>query len=214
MKLLIIDDHVLFREGLVSLISRQPDMQVVGEGGSVSETIELARKLHPDLILLDFNLPDGTGLDATRVILTEMPGTRIIFLTIFDEDERLFSAIRLGARGYLLKNIPVARLLASLRGVDKGEPAISPDMVGRLLGEYARTVSAPQSAPNPLSQLSARELDVLGELSTGATNQQIAEKLFISENTVRNHVHKILEKLNIKSRRQAVVLAKQQGLGK
>jgi DNA-binding NarL/FixJ family response regulator len=214
MKLLIVDDHVLFREGLVSLISRQTDMQVIGEGGSVSEAIALSRQLRPDLILLDFNLPDGTGLDATRIILTEVPTTRIIFLTISDEDERLFAAIRLGAKGYLLKSIPVARLLAALRGVDKGEPAISPEMVSRLMGEYARTISAPQSAPDPLAQLSARELEVLRELATGATNRLIAEKLFISENTVRNHVHKILDKLNIKSRRQAVVIANQQGLGK
>jgi DNA-binding NarL/FixJ family response regulator len=214
MKLLIVDDHVLFREGLVSLISRQTDMQVIGEGGSVSEAIALSRLLRPDLILLDFNLPDGTGLDATRIILTEVPTTRIIFLTISDEDERLFAAIRLGAKGYLLKSIPVARLLAALRGVDKGEPAISPEMVSRLMGEYARTISAPQSAPDPLAQLSARELEVLRELATGATNRLIAEKLFISENTVRNHVHKILDKLNIKSRRQAVVIANQQGLGK
>jgi DNA-binding NarL/FixJ family response regulator len=214
MKLLIVDDHVLFREGLVSLISRQTDMQVIGEGGSVSEAIALSRQLRPDLILLDFNLPDGTGLDATRIILTEVPTTRIIFLTISDEDERLFAAIRLGAKGYLLKSIPVARLLAALRGVDKGEPAISPEMVSRLMGEYARTISAPQSAPDPLAQLSARELEVLRELATGATNRLIAEKLFISENTVRNHVHKILDKLNIKSRRQAVVIANQQGMGK
>jgi DNA-binding NarL/FixJ family response regulator len=214
MRLLVVDDHVLFREGLVSLIARQPDMEVIGEGGTVSEAVDLILQLHPDLVLLDFNLPDGSGLDASRIILAEMPQARIVFLTIFDDDERLFAAIRLGAKGYLLKNIPVARLLASLRGVEKGEPAMAPDMVGRLMSEYARSAGAPQGRPDPLSQLSARELEVLHELASGATNRQIAERLFISENTVRNHVHKILEKLALKSRRQAVVVAKQQGMGK
>ena len=216
MKLLVVDDHILFREGLVRLIGRQPDMQVLGEAGSVAEAVEMARRLKPDMNLMDFNLPDGNGLDATRIILAEHPQVKIIFLTIYDEDERLFGAIRLGAKGYLLKNIAVAQLLAALYAVDKGEPALSPDMVARLMGELQRSPSAEskEAAAEPLSLLTARELEVLRELATGATNRAIANRLVISENTVRNHVHNLLEKLGLSSRREAVALARQSGLGK
>lgn len=216
MKLLVVDDHILFREGLVCLISRQPDMQVLGEAGSVAEAVEYSRRSKPDIILMDFNLPDGNGLDATRIILAEHPQVKIIFLTIYDKDERLFAAIRLGARGYLLKNIPVAQLLAALHAVEKGEPALSPDMAVRLMGELARSPSTEPtaSAVEPLSLLTARELEVLRELATGATNRVIADRLVISENTVRNHVHNLLEKLGLTSRREAVNLTRQSGLGK
>ncbi len=216
MKLLVVDDHILFREGLVSLIARQPDMQVLGEAGTVEEAVEQSRRLRPDLVLMDFNLPDGTGLDATRIILADQPQVRIVFLTIYDEDERLFAAVRLGAKGYLLKNIPVTHLLAALRAVERGEAALSPDMVVRLMDELARTPSpAPKaSSSDPLALLTARELEVLRELATGASNRIIADRLFISENTVRNHVHNLLEKLGLSSRREAVSLARQTGLGK
>jgi DNA-binding NarL/FixJ family response regulator len=128
MKILIVDDHVLFREGLSSLIAKQTDLTVVGEAGSVHEAIEKARTTLPEMILLDFNLPDGTGLDATRAILAELPDVKIVFLTIYEDDERLFAAIRAGAQGYLLKNIPVAKLLAALRGlIERGEAAITGD---------------------------------------------------------------------------------------
>ena len=216
MKLVVVDDHVLFREGLVSLISRQPDMQVLGEAGSVAEAVEMARHHRPDLILMDFNLPDGNGLDATRIILAEHPQVKIVFLTIYDEDERLFAAVRLGAKGYLLKNIPVTQLLGALHAVERGEPALSPDMVVRLMDELARS-PAPEPRPSetdPLAQLTARELEVLRELATGASNRTIADHLFISENTVRNHVHNLLEKLGLASRREAVNLARQSGVGK
>jgi DNA-binding NarL/FixJ family response regulator len=216
MRLLVVDDHILFREGLVSLIARQPDMQVLGEAGSVAEAVDMARLLKPDMILMDFNLPDGNGLDATRIILAEFPQVKIVFLTIYDEDERLFAAVRLGAKGYLLKNIPVAHLLASLWAVEKGEPALSPDMVARIMGEFARTPAPEPSTTgsDPLSQLTSRELEVLRELATGASNRIIADRLFISENTVRNHVHNVLEKLGLSNRREAVSLARQNGLGK
>ena len=213
MKLLIVDDHVLFREGLASLIARQPDMQVIGEAGTVQEAVQKASQLHPDLILMDFNLPDGTGLDATRQILAEQPNCPIIFLTVYEEDERLFGAIRLGARGYLLKNIPVANLLASLRAVEQGQPALSPEMINRLMGKFANASDSDDNA-DALARLSGRELEVLHELAHGVSNRQIAEALFISENTVRNHVHNILEKLGLKNRRQAIGLLKDQGFGK
>ena len=214
MKILIIDDHVLFREGLISLVSHQPDMTVVGEGGSVQEAIELSRSLQPEIILMDFSMPDGTGLDAAEVILRERPETRIIFLTIHDDDERLFSAVRLGAKGFLMKNIPVVRLLAALRGVQRGEAALSREMTARLMDAYAQMDQPSTPASDaPFSELTPRELEVLHELATDATNHEIADRLFISENTVRNHVHNILEKLGISNRREAISLAHQNGLG-
>ena len=214
MKILIIDDHVLFREGLISLVAHQPDMSVVGEGGTVREAIELSRTLQPNMILMDFSLPDGTGLDAAEVILKEQPDMRIIFLTIHDDDERLFAAIRLGAKGFLMKNIPVVRLLAALRGVQRGEAALSREMTARLMDAFAQ-IDAP-AAPQPetpFSELTARELEVLRVLATDTTNHEIADRLFISENTVRNHVHNILEKLGISNRRDAISLAHHHGLG-
>ena len=217
MKLVVVDDHILFREGLVSLLARQPDMQVLGEAGTVAEAVDLVHRVKPDMILMDFNLPDGTGLEATRIILAENPKVKIIFLTIYDEDVRLFGAIRLGAKGYLLKNIPVVELLAALHAVEKGEPALSPAMVVRLMNELTRTPSPEPDqagAVDLLSLLTARELEVLRELATGVANRTIADRLFISENTVRNHVHNLLEKLNLSSRREAVSLARQNGLGK
>ncbi len=214
MKILIIDDHVLFREGLISLVTRQPDMSVVGEGGTVREAIELSRVLQPNMILMDFSLPDGTGLDAAEVIMREQPDMRIIFLTIHDDDERLFAAIRLGAKGFLMKNIPVVRLLAALRGVQHGEAAISREMTARLMDAFAQLDPPATPQPEmPFNELTARELEVLQELATDATNHEIADRLFISENTVRNHVHNILEKLAISNRREAVSLAHQHGLG-
>jgi DNA-binding NarL/FixJ family response regulator len=213
MKILIIDEHILYRESLTQLFSRQPDMSVVGEGGSVREAIEFARRLRPDLILMDFSLPDGTGLDAAAQILNEQPTARIIFMTTQDNDERLFSAVRLGVRGYLMKNIPTSRLLSAMRGVEHGEAALSREMTARLMGEFARSQSqAPHQEP-PFAGLTARELQVLRELATDATNREIADRLFISENTVRNHMHSILEKMGVPSRREAILMARRHGIG-
>jgi len=211
-KTLLVDDHTLFREGLASLLAGQPDFSVIGEAGSVQEAILMARDLRPDLVLMDFTLPDGTGLEATRAILAERPETKIVFLTVHEEDERLFAAVRSGAKGYLLKNVPVAKLLSFLRGLEQGEVALTPKMTGRILDEFARTEPARGPASDDLSVLTARELDVLREISTGASNREIAQRLFIAENTVKNHVSNILSKLNLQNRREATRFAQQRGL--
>jgi DNA-binding NarL/FixJ family response regulator len=213
MKILIIDEHILYRESLIQLFSRQSDMTVVGEGGSVREAIEQARRLRPDLILMDFSLPDGTGLDAAGQILAEQPGARIIFMTTHDNDERLFAAVRLGARGYLMKNIASARLLSAMRGVEHGEAALSREMTARLMGEFARSQPSLPQPDTPFAGLTARELQVLRELATDATNREIADRLFISENTVRNHMHSILAKMEVSSRREAILMARRHGIG-
>jgi len=212
MRVLIVDDHVLFREGLVSLLRAQPDITVVGEAGSVAEAIAMTRELEPDLVLMDFGLPDGTGLDATQAILAERPGTNIVFLTVHEQDDRLFAAIRCGAKGYLLKNVPVSKLLDYLQGVQRGEAAISPTMTSHILEEFARLDPSRDPGPAELAELTTREVEVLRELATGASNLEIAGRLCISENTVKNHVGSILTKLNLRNRREAASLARRHGL--
>lgn len=209
---LVVDDHVLFRDGLVSLFHSTPDFQVVDQAGSVKEGVEKAFHHRPDIILMDFSLPDGTGLDATRIILDEMPDCRIIFLTVFETDENLLTAIRLGAKGYMLKNVSSSSLIASLRALANGEIAMSRKMMSRVL-EYSRSMPAPPAA-DLVSKLSPREIDILCELQNGASNMEIAQNLFLSENTVKHHIHSILEKLGVENRRQAGALAKQIGLKK
>ncbi len=161
---------------------------------------------------MDFSMPDGTGLDATRAILNDLPETQIIFLTVHDNDERLIAAMRAGAKGYLLKNLSVTKLLASLRAMERGQAAISRTMMARILEEFALSTPANSPSPSPLVGLTSREIEVMRELADGVTNQDIATRLYISENTVKNHIHNILEKLNLHNRREAIDLARKYGL--
>jgi len=206
-RVLIIDDHVLFREGLVGLIRSTPDFSVADQAGSVQEGIEKALYHKPDIILMDFSLPDGTGLDATRAILKELPESNIIFLTVYETDENLLAAIRLGAKGYMLKNVSSSSLIASLRALADGEIAMSRKMMSRAL-EYSRS-STPNPAGDLIRKLSPREMDILYELQEGASNNEISQKLYLSENTVKHHIHSILEKLEVDNRHQAGELARQ-----
>lgn len=212
MRILLVDDHVLFRQGLVTLLEAQPDFTVVGQVGSVAEAVAKAGEVESDLILMDFSLPDGTGLDATQKILARQPQAKIVFLTVHEEDDRLFAALRCGAKGYLLKNVPISRLLTFLRGVEYGEAAISRKMATRILDEFARMDPPVQRYAPPNSSgndLTTRELEVLEELTTGASNREIADRLIIAENTVKNHMRNILNKLNLKNRREAAQFARQ-----
>lgn len=211
-KLLIVEDSILMREGLISLFKSQADFEVVGEATSVHQAIAKACELHPELILMDFYLPDGTGIDATRSILANRPNTNIVFLTVHEADENLLEAIRIGAKGYLLKNVPVVKLMESLRAVMRGEAAISRQMMSRVMAEYARITPGGTAPQNALKNLSTRELDILSQLLEGATNREIAHRLVISENTVKHHIHNILQKLEVKNRREAVELARENGL--
>jgi DNA-binding NarL/FixJ family response regulator len=211
-RILLVDDHVLVREGFESLLNSQTDFHVVGQAGSVVEAITIARQLAPDLILMDFGLPDGTGLDATQAILAEQPEIKIVFLTIHEEDDRLFAAIRSGAKGYLLKNVPVAKLLTFLRRTEQGEAAISADMATRILAEFSRLEPRPRYDRLEMDELTLRELEVLKELASGASNREIADCLVIAENTVKTHVRNILTKLNLSNRREATAFAHSQGL--
>lgn len=211
-KVLIVDDHVLFREGLISLFSTIPEFEVVGGGGTVHEGIVMAHELRPDIILMDFSLPDGTGLDATRAILSELPDCKIVFLTVHEKDEDLFTALRVGAKGYMLKNIPSTDLIAGLQALNRGEVALSRHMVSLVLDEFARMPSSSKENLELVSELSPREMDVLRELETGASNKKIAQRLYLSENTVKHHIRNVFSKLGVKNRRQAAAIARQLGL--
>jgi two-component system NarL family response regulator len=160
---------------------------------------------------MDYSLPDGTGVEATRAILAENPDCKIIFLTIHDTNEELFAAIRSGAQGYLLKNVSIDKLLDSLRAIQKGEPAFSPTMSSRILEEFTRTSPYNLSQPqNVFTTLTHRETEVLRTMMSGISNQEIADQLFISENTVKRHVHNILVKLNLPNRHAVIEFARDQ----
>jgi two-component system nitrate/nitrite response regulator NarL len=213
MKILIVDDHVLFREGLVSLLAKQPDLTVVGEAGSASEAITKTCELKPDLVLMDLHLPDSDGLEAIKIILSKMPNTRVVVLTVYESEDLLFSAIRNGAFGYLHKNMPLAKLLLSLRAIKRGEAALTRNMASRLVAEFQRMGKTSQNDKPELEILTPREMEVLELLGSKASNHEIAERLVISENTVKVHVHNILEKLNFQNRYQAGRFARRQGIG-
>lgn len=207
-RILIVDDHGIFREGLASLLKYTPDFEVVGSAGTVAEAIAKSFELQPDIVLMDFTLPDGTGLDATRAILEKMPACKIVFLTVYEANATLFAAIRQGAKGYMLKNIPIDDLLASLRALDRGEAAMSRIMINRIVTEFSRSGSDRAANKEAINKLSQRELEILRELETGGKNKEIGQRLFLSENTVKHHIRSIMEKLSVETRLQAIEIAR------
>jgi DNA-binding NarL/FixJ family response regulator len=208
MNVMIVDDHVLFREGLSSLLKSEPDFRVVAEAGSVREAVEMASLHQPDLVLMDYSLPDGDGIEACEAILFRKPQCKIVFLTVYETDEKLLGAIRSGAKGYLLKSLPISQLIRSLRGLAAGEAPLSRKMTTRILEELSHDRKIVENHYR-LSCLSKRELEVLDEVSSGASNYEIARNLFISENTVKHHLLKIFAKLEINNRREAIDLYRQ-----
>lgn len=213
-RVLLADDHSLFREGLAGIISAQPDMEVVGEAADGLEAIVKAGELKPDLILMDIQMPGCDGLEATQKIKRELPETVIVMLTVRDEDEKLFEAIKSGAQGYLLKSIRSRVLLEMLRGAMRGEAAISTALAGRMLEEFRRlSQPAPPAAVRAeLTALTFREQEVLSLVAQGQTDKEIAAQLSISLHTVKSHLRNILAKLQVNSRREAAWLAKSRGL--
>lgn len=210
MRILLVDDHILFRKGLASLLNSQADFEVVGEAGDGLEGLDKAKALKPDLILMDVTMPRCSGPEATRLIAQQIHGIQIVMLTVSDDDVDLFSAIRAGAMGYLLKSIKPDELFMHLRGLAQGEAPISRLMAAKLLREFARSSSEP---PAPVVQASIaiteREQEVLNLIARGLTNREIGEKLHIAENTVKNHVRSILDKLHLANRAQAAAYAVQ-----
>ena len=209
-RVLLVDDHELFRRGVKSLLMAEPDIEVVGEAHDGSEALGKAQELMPDLILMDISMPEVDGLEATRRIKQQMPYVKILILTVSDLEQNLFEAIKAGAQGYLLKNVDPEHLLDAVRKAHQGEAAISGGLAAKILTEFARRDNQPSHAGR--EALGAREMDVLRELSRGASNKEIASTLCISENTVRNHVKNILAKLHLDNRVQAAAYAIREGL--
>ncbi|MBL7202081.1 MAG: response regulator transcription factor [Anaerolineae bacterium] len=212
-RVLLADDHHLFREGLANILNSQVDFEVVGEASDGLEALVKARKLVPDLVLMDISMPGCDGLEATQLIKREFPGVTVVVLTVRDEVEKLFEAIRNGAQGYLLKSIRSREMLDLLRGAVRGEAAITPSLGGRMLEEFRRL--SQQRVENPaerITVLTAREQDVLGRVAGGATNKEIAETMHVSVHTIKSHMRKILSKLHANGRHEAALLALREGL--
>jgi len=211
MRILIADDHTLFRESLRSLLTSR-GFEIVGEAREGSEAVELARRLQPDVVLMDLAMPGLDGLAATRLISAELPQVKVVVLTASDQDAQLFEAIKSGAQGYLLKNLESRDLFALLEGVGRGEPALTPLLASKLLQEFARP-PLPASESHDPDALTDREQEVLELLVRGVTsNRKLAKHLGVSENTVKFHVRNILDKLHLHNRAQVVGFALRHGI--
>jgi DNA-binding NarL/FixJ family response regulator len=207
-RVMIVDDHALFRRGLQMVLEGEADIEVVAEAGDGHEAIEMAEQTTPDVVLMDVRMPKRSGIEATRMIKDTLPSTKILMLTISDEETDLYEAIKAGASGYLLKEISIEEVSGAVRSVFQGQSLISPSMASKLLTEFASMVKRrDERAQVPGPRLTERELEVLKLVAKGMNNRDIGTELFISENTVKNHVRNILEKLHLHSRMEAVVYA-------
>jgi two-component system response regulator DevR len=197
----VVDDHEVVRQGLVALLDRRDEFQVVAEAGTEAESIEMARRYRPDIVIMDVRLPDGSGIEACREIRAEMPDTRVIILTSYPDEEAVLSAIVAGASGYLLKQIRARDLVAALHVVGRGESLLDPAVTERVLERIRRIASGPPN--DELAQLTQQEQKILALVAEGTTNKQIAGEVFLSDKTVKNYVSSILSKLNLERRAQA-----------
>lgn len=221
LRLILADDHRLFREGVASLLARTDDVLLIGEAGTGAEALRLTEELLPDIVLMDINMPDMDGIAATRAIMQCCPHVSVLMLTMFEDDESVFAALQAGARGYVLKDADRGSLLRAIRAVARGETLLSPSVAQRVLEQFTATRPAPnppaQPAPAPVaalfSELTSREREVLALIAQGLRNRDIAERLVISEKTVQNHISNIFSKLQVNDRSQAIVRALQGGLG-
>jgi two-component system NarL family response regulator len=207
-RVLIADDHSLFRHGLHLALEREPGIDVVGEACDGQEVINMAQELMPDVILMDVRMPKRSGIEAAAEIKGLLPDVAILMLTISEDEHDLFDAVNAGASGYLLKEVSIEELAEAIRALAAGQSRISPPMASKLLSEFtalSRRASEPARAATP--RLTAREMEVLQQIAKGSSNREIASELFISQNTVKNHVRNILEKLQLHSRMEAVVYA-------
>jgi len=205
-RVLICDDHALFRRGLVMVLESEPGIEVVAEAEDGEDALARAEETVPDVVLMDVRMPKMSGIEATRAIADVVPSAKILMLTVSDEEEDLYEAVKAGATGYLLKEISIEEVANAIRAVTTGQSLISPSMASKLLSEFNNLAKqAQQKVLAP--KLTDRELQVLKLVAQGLSNREVAEQLFISENTVKNHVRNILEKLHLHSRMEAVVYA-------
>jgi DNA-binding NarL/FixJ family response regulator len=209
-RVLIADDHPLFREGMRGRLDRVADIEVVGEAASGDEAVEMARKLELDVILMDIKMPGMNGIEATREILRANPRIGVLVLTMFEDDDSVFAAMRAGAKGYLLKDSGGEGVVHAIRAVASGEAVFGPGVAERIIGFFSAPRSAPQRA---FPELTEREEEILSLVAQGKSNQEIARQLFVSLKTVRNHVSNILLKLQVADRAQAVIRARDAGMG-
>ena len=213
-RILLVDDQSLFREGLHTLLSAQADFEVVGEAANGEQALQLATTMHPQVVLMDLRMPLMDGVSATRALHTAQPECRVIVLTTFDDDENVFEGLRAGAVGYLLKDTPSEKLFEAIRAAARGESFLQPSIAAKVIAEFARMSGKPggltgSPLPEPLSE---RELEILRLVAHGASNREIAAALVIAEGTVKNHVTNILGKLGVSDRTQAALKARELGL--
>jgi two-component system nitrate/nitrite response regulator NarL len=216
-RILVVDDHTLFRRGLTALLSREAQFQVVGDAADAGQALRRAQELQPDVILLDNHLPGVNGVDVLPALREAAPNARVLMLTVSEDEADLAAALRGGACGYLLKTIEGDALAAAIRGAMRGDSVVAQEMTGKLVAAYreaalAPTPSAPQPSASPLAQLSPREQDILRCIARGSSNKEIARELGIAETTVKIHVQHVLRKLDLSSRVQAAVLASAWGM--
>ncbi|QYX29947.1 response regulator [Sphaerospermopsis torques-reginae] len=205
---LLVDDQGLIRQGLKALLELEPDLEIVGEAENGEIAINLVEKLQPNVVLMDIRMPIMDGVAATKEIQKRFPTTKVLVLTTFDDDQYVKAALQNGAMGYLLKDTPSEELAVAIRAVDKGYSQLGPGIVKKLLTQFPSTeTNTTPSIPTSLTELTPREKEVLRLIATGASNREIAQKLFISEGTVKNHVTNILSRLNLRDRTQAAILA-------
>jgi DNA-binding NarL/FixJ family response regulator len=213
-RILLVDDQALFREGLHTLLSIHPDLDIVGEANHGQEALELAAALQPAVVLMDLRMPVLDGVAATRRLKEVQPDCRVIVLTTFDDDEYVFDGLRAGAVGYLLKDVSSEKLVEAIRAAARGESFLQPSVAAKVVAEFTRLTDhpRPESSQPLLEPLSSRELEILALVATGASNREIAATLFIAEGTVKNHLTNILGKLGVRDRTQAALKAKELGL--
>jgi DNA-binding NarL/FixJ family response regulator len=213
-KVLVVDDHALFRRGIVTVLANEKNIKIVGEAADGLEAIEKAEKLAPEVILMDLNMPRLSGLEATQVLHTKMPQANILVLTVSDNEADLFAAIKFGATGYILKNTEPEELIQAVLHIAQGGVIMSPVMATKLLSEFKDLDTGLEKKPikEEKANLSPREEEVLHLVSQGATNKEIADSLFISENTVKTHLRNIMDKLHLANRSQAAAYAVKRGL--
>ncbi len=212
-RILVVDDHTLFREGLTALLESVPGIQVVGEAGTGGQAVAITLEQQPDVILMDIMMPEMNGIQATRRILQARPEIGIIMLTMLEDDDSLFAAMCAGARGYILKGADKAEVLATIRDVAEGRATFGPAMAARLSRFFRQIEAAPRQADIAFPELTEREREVLELIAQGADNQQISQILVISPKTVSNHISNIFNKLQVADRANAIIKARLAGLG-
>jgi DNA-binding NarL/FixJ family response regulator len=208
----VVDDEALLRDGIALILEREDDIEVVGQAGTGLEAIELVRDTHPDVVLMDIRMPEMDGLEATARIVEETDSVRVIILTTFAPDEYVYEALRAGASGFMLKDVPRHELSAAVRTVNEGGAMLSPAVTSRLIGRFAQRLAADAETSRRLDDLSDRELDVLVEIAHGYSNDEISERLFIGVATVKSHINRVFTKLGVRDRAQAVAFAYESGL--